>query len=181
MDASYFKQILLPMPVKAEIIRALLRFVIAQQTDVPRGKEFDDRFIRESPDSPWLKSQGLADPWLSEHVARLFWVCCSLNLLKYQYPYPHKGQTYRPTRGARYVAALPTWLVTILLSGIYLGAIAAGPVKQFKRVRNIVAALTAGILWWRRHDMSLVVILYVSIIAGTLSTWVASFLASAID
>jgi hypothetical protein len=44
------------MHVKAELIRALLRFVIAQHADVPRGKEFDERFIRESPDSPWRSS-----------------------------------------------------------------------------------------------------------------------------
>lgn len=109
MELHYFRQINLPFKQKAAIVGALMRFIVAQRIDVPRSAEFDKRFIAESEDPPWLKNLGATDPWLPEHIARIFWICCELGFLKYQYPYPHKGQTYRPTRIGRWMTMVPNW------------------------------------------------------------------------
>jgi hypothetical protein len=181
LDTDYFRQIKLPLRRKADLVRAIMRYIAGQPSAVPRGKEFDNRFIEESSEPWWLKEEALADPWLAEHVTRIYWVCFEIGLLKYQYPYPHKGQTYRPTRAGRWVARMPTWPVSVLIIVTYVGSIIANPVKRFNQVRNVAAVATAGLLWWRQHDLSPVIILYASLSAGIISAWVASFLSSNID
>ena len=178
MDADYFRQIQLPFQRKAEIMHGLLRFILLQGADVPRGREFDQKFIDESSEPGWLKTEAENNPWLVENVGRIFWICCSLGLLKYQYPYPHRGQTYRPTRAARWFARTPEFLFAPFLGLVYAISVVAGPVAHFKRIRNAVGVATAGLLWWRQHDLWPVVILYVSIFAGAVSAWIAKFLAS---
>ena len=159
----------------------MMRYIVAQANAVPRGKEFDKRFIEESPEPRWLKELAHSDLWIVEHVTRIYWVSCETGLLKYQYPYPHKGQTYRPTRAGRWVAKMPRWLVTVLVVVTYIGSMITGPVKRFNQVRNAAAIATAGLLWWRQHDLSPVIILYASLLAGLVSAWVASFLSNTID
>jgi hypothetical protein len=174
VDSYYFRQINLPFRRKADIIHALMRFIAAQPSAVLRGGAFDEQFIAESSDPPCLRDQAAADPWLAEHINRLFWVCHELGLLQYQYPYPHRGQTYLPTRGGRMIARAPRWLAVGFNAVAYLVAIAADPIKHFKRVRNIVTVLTTALLWWHQRDLSAFV-LAVSIGAGIVSTWIVSF------
>ena len=69
MDAYYFRQIKLPFRRKAEIIHALLRFIVTQCDAVPRDADFFKRFAVELPDLPSLKEQLATDPWLAEHIA----------------------------------------------------------------------------------------------------------------
>jgi len=111
MDAYYFREINLPFGRKAALIAGLMRFIAGQLGTVPRNDDFFKRFISESRAPSWLREQSASDPWLLEHVGRLFWVCTELGLLKYQFPYPHKGQTYLPTRAGRIVARAPQNLV----------------------------------------------------------------------
>lgn len=180
MNAYYFRHINLPFRRKAEIIHALMRFIVAQPSAVPRSAAFNEQFIAESSDPPCLRDQAAADSWLAEHIARLFWVCCELGFLQYQYPYPHRGQTFRPTRAGRMVARAPRWLVVGFIAVAFVVAITADPVKHFRRVRNIVTVLTGALLWWHKHELSALV-LAVSIAAGIVSTWIVSFFAGTGD
>ena len=180
VDSYYFRQIRLPFRRKAELIHALIRFIAAQPGAVPREDAFFRRFIAESSDPSCLKEQAASEPWLTEHVARLFWVCCELGLLKYQYPYPHRGQTYLPTRAGLIVARAPRSLATAFIAIAYIVAMTADPVRHFNRIRNIVAVLTGALLWWRHHELSPLIVA-VSIAAGIVGTWIASFFSGLSD
>lgn len=177
MESYYFRQIRLPFHCKVELIHLLMRFIASQTGAVPREEAFFKRFVAESTASLCLKELPAARPWLAEHVARLFWVCCELGLLKYQYPYPHKGQTYLPTRAGRIMAIAPRIFVTAFVGTAYIAAIIVGPVRYFNRVRNIVTVFTGLLLWWRHFELTPYIIL-VSISAGIISTWIASFFSS---
>ena len=174
MDSYYFRQIRLRFRHKAELIHALMRFIAAQPGAVPREAAFFEKFVAESSDPSCLKEQAAADPWFTEHVGRLFWVCCEVGLLKYQYPYPHRGQTYLPTRAGRIVARVPRSVATTFVAIAYIVAVAADPVKRFNRIRNIVTIVTGVLLWRRHHELSSLIIA-VSIAAGIVSTWIAGF------
>jgi hypothetical protein len=176
VEAYYFRHINLSFRLKAEIIHALMRFIAAQPKAVPRDNEFNQRFIAESREPNHLREQAAADPWFMEHIARLFWVCCSLGLLQYQYPYPHKGQTYCPTRAGRLLARAPQALAIAFIAVAYAVAISADPVKHFTRVRNIVTVATGVLLWWRHNELSASIVA-ISVAAGVVSTWIASFFA----
>ena len=78
------------------------------------------------------------------------------------------------------VVRAPRWLAVGLIAVAYLVAIAADPIKHFKRVRNIVTVLTTALLWWHKHELSAFV-LAVSIGAGIVSTWIVSFFAGTGD
>jgi hypothetical protein len=180
MDAYYFQQIKLPFRRKTALIAALMRFIVAQPGAVPRNDAFFGRFISDARDLPSSEDETASDRWLVEHVARLFWICCTLGLLQYQYPYPHKGQTYLATRAGRLVARAPKLVVTAFIVVAYAAAIGAAPVKQFTRVRNIVAVLTGALLWWRQHELSALIVA-ASVAAGIVSTWIVSFFSGAGD
>jgi hypothetical protein len=172
MDGYYCRQIRLPFRHKAQLIHALMRFIVAQPGAAPREAALFKRFVEESSD-PFCLTEQVADPWFAEHVARLFWVCCELGLLKYQYPYPHRGQTYLPTCAGRMVAHTPWSPATTFVAIAYIVAIAADPVKRFNRVRNIVTVVTGMLLWWRHHELSSLVVA-ASIAAGIVSKESAS-------
>jgi hypothetical protein len=53
------------------------------------------------------------------------------------------------------VARAPRWLAVGFIALAYLVAIAADPIKHFKRVRNIVTVLTTALLWWHQHEIHL--------------------------
>ncbi len=53
-------------------------------------------------------------------------------------------------------------------------AVVAGPVRHFNRIRNTVTVLTGIFLWWRQHELSPIVVA-ISIGAGVVSIWIASF------
>lgn len=176
MNSYYFGKINLPFVRKSQIIGYLMKFIIVQPTDVVRGKEFDEKFLNELDGPKWLINLRRTDPWLSEHVARLFWVCCELGFLKYQYPYPHIGQTYRSTRIGRWAAQLPGWGIVAYLGAAYVIGVVAGPVQRFKKVRNIAASVAAVAAWWFNHGMSTFLIAVFAAIAGVVSSWVAGLL-----
>jgi len=178
MDTYYFRQINLPFRKKCEFIAGLMKFILAQGSDVARGREFDKRFLDESNSPSWISVVRQTDQWLPEHAARLFWVCCELGFLRYQYPYPHSGQTYRPTRIGRWSARAPDWCTATYVAAAYVMSVAAGPVQQFKKVRNITASAAALLVWWFNHDVSTFVIAAFAAIAGIVGSWVASFLTS---
>lgn len=180
MDSDYFRQITLPFRRKVELIHSLMRFIVAQPSAVPRDDAFFKRFIAESNDVFPSKEQAAAEPWLMEHIARLFWACCEMRLLKYQYPYPHHGQTYLPTRAGRILARAPQIIVSYFVAINYIASITAGPVKNFKRVRSIVTVLTGLLLWWRQNELSPLIVA-VSLVAGIVATWIASFFSNSSD
>jgi hypothetical protein len=179
MDTFYFRQINLPFIKKCEIIGGLMEFILVQRADISRGKEFDQRFLDESNSPSWLKGLKQIDQWLPEHTARLFWVCCELGFLRYQYPYPQRGQTYRPTRIGRWVARAPSWCATTYVAAAYVISVAAGPVQRFKKARNMTAFAMAFLVWWLNHGVSTFVIAAFATIAGIVGSWVASFVTSA--
>ncbi len=173
MDIHYFRQIELPFSRKAETAVALVKFAAMQPEPVPRAKPFYEQFIREA--TPLgLTNLDTKEPWLEENVARLFWVCCELGLFRYQYPYPHRGQTYALTRAGRILANLPSWAGRIFVGLAYAVAVVSDPIKTFNRVRNVVTITTGVLLWWRSGQLSAFVIT-ISISAGIISTWIASF------
>ena len=181
MDTFYFRQINLPFTKKCEVIGGLMEFILVQREDISRGKEFDQRFLDESNSPSWLKDLKQIDQWLPEHTARLFWVCCELGFLRYQYPYPHSGQTYRPTRIGRWVARAPSWCATTYVAAAYVISVATGPVQRFKKARNMTAFAMAFLVWWLNHGVSTFVIAAFATIAGIVGSWVASFVTSAND
>jgi hypothetical protein len=95
---------------------------------------FNQQFLSEAVDRA-----GSTDPWMVEHVARIFWVCRELGLRRYQYPYPQRGQTYRLTRAGRALAKAPYAVVTIFVALAYAVAVVTGPVRHFNRIRNLSA------------------------------------------
>ena len=175
MEAYYFRQINLPFSRKAALMHALLRFIAAQPGAVPRNAGFNKRFIEE-----YLKAQFDADPWLSENVDRLFWVCCQLSLLQYQYPYPHREQTYLPTRIGKFLARAPRLLTAAFVTFAYALALVADPVKKFNRVRNTVTVASTLLLWWHHHELSANIVAF-SIAVGIISSWIASFFTGLAD
>ncbi len=56
----------------------------------------------------------------------------------------------------------------------YAVAVVSDPIKTFNRVRNVVTITTGVLLWWRSGQLSAFVIT-ISISAGIISTWIASF------
>jgi hypothetical protein len=173
LDIHHFRQIGLPFRRKAEILIAIVKFASLQPEPVPRGKSFFQQFIREAAPLNLLKLKA-GEPWLEENVARLFWTCCELGLFRYQYPYPHRGQTYALTRGGRVLARLPSWAGKVFVAIACAVARVSDPIKTFNRIRNVVTIATAVLLWWRKGELSAFVIT-ISILAGVVSTWIASF------
>jgi hypothetical protein len=173
MDAYYLRQINLTCNQKTEIIAALLRFIALQPGSVPRDKPFFERFIAQGK-SRTAGERAATDSWLAGHVARLFWVCCELGLLRYQYPYPHKGQTYRLTRAGQLLTRAPRWVVIAFVAVAYMMAVSAGPVRHFSRIRNVVTVLVGVLLWWRQSELSASVAA-LAVAAGIVSAWIAGF------
>ena len=177
MDISHFRQINLPLWRKAAIIHLWMRFIVGKREAVLRGRELSSEFVTSSRTNPVIGDLADDDPWVIEHTERLFWLCCELGCLAYQYPYPHSGQTYLPTRMGRIVAWLPRWTAASVIVTLYWTACVVDPIKQFKRVRNAITIVTGGVLWARNHELSNAVVA-VSVMAGIVGTWFASFMAS---
>jgi hypothetical protein len=174
MDVNHFRQITIPFLRKAELLHALVRFIVSLHADVLRGDGFNKQFVEQSPEPAWLKDAATVDPWLLEHINRVFWICCELGLLEYRYPYPQRGQLYRPTRMARLIARLPKLCAVIFVTIAFLLAVTANPIKRFARIRNVVTIMIGAVLWWRQQEMSAYIVT-ISIFAGVISTWIVSF------
>jgi hypothetical protein len=169
VDTYYFRQINLPFGRKTELAANLLRYISKQPGAVPRVNPSFQQFLDETGDRA-----GSQDPRMVEYVARIFWVCCELGLLRYQYPYPQRGQTYRLTRAGCALGKAPHAVVAIFVALAYVVAVVAAPVRYFNKIRNVVTALTGLFLWWRQQEMTAWLIA-TSISAGIVSTWIASF------
>ncbi|MGO4479763.1 hypothetical protein AB4Z32_26340 [Massilia sp. 2TAF26] len=178
MDRNAFRQINLGTAEKVSIVVDWMRYVRTLGTPVPRDRETEASFILQS-EEPIIMELRDADPWLQEHVARLFWTCVDLGLLKYHYPYPHNGQSYTPTRLGRLVGAMPKLVAVVILRGMLAFEAIAGPVKSFKKIRNMVALTTALVSWFSNPQIQATTLAVISTVAAVLSTWVAEFLVTA--
>jgi hypothetical protein len=180
VDLNAYKQINLSAHQKADVIGAWMRFIVGTAAAVERDKSTVIDFVAQSNDVT-VRQLAESDEWIMEHVARLFWMCCELGLLEYQYSYPHIGQTYRPTRLGKIVAALPRGAVRVFIWIMSTAATVAGPVKHFARVRNTSAAVVALVTWYFKNDVTAAALAMYAVIAGVVSTWLAHFLSASDD
>lgn len=176
MDPYYFRQIKIPLSAKAKLARWIMRFITRRNGPVERGRGFDGEFLDQSMNIPALASWRERDPWLLEHVTRVYWVCCEMGFLRYQYPYPSTGQLYLPTRLGRVFAALPEWAATVFVIVAYIIAVLGWPIKHFHRLRDVVTLVAGSFAWLHQHTINSVVVL-VAICSGICATWLAGILA----
>lgn len=180
MDRNAFSQINLSTSYKLHIVVAWMRYIRNFQASVPRDDETVKCFIQHS-DEPALIGLRGVDPWLQEHAARLFWTCVDMGLLEYQYPYPHNGQSYSPTRLGRIVGAMPKLLAIGVLRSMLAFEAVTGPVKHFTTIRNTVALVTAAVSWYSNPQIQAAALAIISGTAAIVSTWLAYFLTSSED
>jgi len=177
VDQNAFKQINLSTSDKVRIVVAWMEFICHMQSPVLRNKVTNSYFIAESNESVIIRLRS-SDIWIEEHVARLFWTCVELGLLKYQYPYPHEEQSYSPTRFGKFVGKIPPWLAYTILRSFLVFEMVTDPIKNFKKIRNTVVTLTAFIGWINDPQIQATTLLIISILAAIVSTWVANILTS---
>lgn len=177
MDRNAFKQIKLATSDKVRIMGAWMRHIRASRLPVLRDQDTELEFIAHS-DEPLIARLRGADPWLQEHVARLFWTCVDMGLLDYQYPYPHKVQSYAPTRLGRIIGASPPGLAVGVLRGMLAFEAIAGPIKHFAKIRNIVALVTAVVGWYYNPQIQAATLAIISGAMAIVSTWLAYYLTS---
>ncbi|MBA5689163.1 hypothetical protein [Rugamonas apoptosis] len=180
MDRSAFRQIKLSTRDKVHTVVAWMRFIQSEQLPVPRDAAFELRFIQETHEAVIVRLRD-TDTWLQEHVARLFWTCVDMGLLEYQYPYPHTGQSYSPTRLGRIVIALPRPLASGLVRTLLMFESLAGPIKNFSKIRNAAALLTALVGWYSNPQVQAITLAIVSAVVAIVSTWLAQFLTTVDD
>lgn len=180
MDRNAFKQIELTNGDKVRIVVAWMRHIRTLPTPVARSTETDQQFIMQTSESAIVHLRD-SDTWLPEHVARLFWTCIDLGLLEYQYPYPHVGQSYAPTRLGRIVGVAPALLSRGIVRTMLAFEVIAGPIKHFTKVRNTVAAATALITLWSNPQVQATTLAAYTLVAAVISTWLAHFLTSGED
>lgn len=142
-----------------------------------RDQETELEFIAHS-DEPLIVRLRGADAWLQEHVARLFWTCVDMGLLEYQYPYPHKVQSYSPTRLGRIIGASSPGLAVVVLRGMLAFEAIAGPIKHFAKIRNMVALVTAVVGWYYNPQIQAATLAIISGAMAIVSTWLAYYLTS---
>jgi len=177
VDRNAFKQIKLATSDKVRIMGAWMRHIRASRLPVLRDQDTELEFIAHS-DDPLIAQLRGADPWLQEHVARLFWTCVDMGLLDYQYPYPHKVQSYAPTRLGRIIGASPPGLAVGVLRGMLAFEAIAGPIKHFAKIRNIVALVTAVVGWYYNPQIQAATLAIISGAMAIVSTWLAYYLTS---
>ncbi len=176
MDPFYFRQIALPIRQKADLARGLMRFAVAKKTPVERGRPFDMDFVEQSRYPPDLHCWRERDPYLLENVNRIFWVCCEMGFLRYQYPYPHTGQTYLPTWLGRIFSGLPRPCAQLFMVAAYALALFGWPIKHFHRLRDLITLVAGLLAWWHQHTINSTVFA-IAIGAGVVATWIAGLLA----
>jgi hypothetical protein len=177
VDRNAFSQINLRTSKKLHIVVAWMRYIRDFQVPVPRDDQTVRSFIQQSCEPTIMRLRG-PDAWLQEHVARLFWTCIDMGLLEYQYPYPHNGQSYSPTRLGRILGAVPKSLAVGILRSILTFEAIAGPIKHFTTIRNVVALVTAVVSWYSNPQIQAVTLAVISGAAAIVSTWLAYFLTS---
>jgi hypothetical protein len=174
MNVYYFNHINLPFRQKAYLVSAIIKRVAASSEAVARD-HFGQRLIEEKESVSFLGEAVSRGEWYPEYIDRLFWVCCELSLLQYQYPYPHKGQTYKLTRLGRILAARSHSGCLAFVFLAYIVSRTATPIQYFSKVRNFTT-VSVGILVWFRQQQFSGFLFGVSLACGIVSTWIASFL-----
>lgn len=179
MDRNAFGQINLSTSDKVRVVVAWMRYICALPVPVLRDHETETHFIQHSDELVVARLRNTDDTWLQEHVARLFWTCVDMGLLEYRYPYPHKEQSYAPTRLGRIVGATPMLVAAGVLKSMLAFEAIAGPIKHFAKIRNMVALVTALVSWYSNPQIQAVTLGIISGAAAVLSTWLAYFLTRA--